>query len=113
MLKLREEAEAELRTAIAEHGLKAFPLVLVAPTLQIGLHALVQAFGVGPLRANTILLNWPEELPKGIFGLGELRYGRNLRVAFRFGCNIIALDAMEEKWATLETLAPQERRIDV
>jgi amino acid transporter len=113
MLKLREEAEAELRMAITEHGLKAFSLVLVAPNLQIGLHTLVQAFGVGPLRANTILLNWPEELPKGVFGLGELRYGRNLRVAFRFGCNIVVLDAKKKQWTNLETLASHERRIDV
>jgi len=113
MLKLREEAEAELRKDIAEHGLKAFPLILVAPNLQVGIHTLVQAFGVGPLKVNTILLNWLGELPKGILGLGKQRYGRNLRVAFRLGCNIIVLRAGKEAWATLEAVPAHERRIDV
>lgn len=113
MLKLREEAEAELRKDIAEHGLKAFPLILVAPSLQVGIHTLVQAFGVGPLKVNTILLNWLGELPKGILGLGEHQYGQNLRVAFRLGCNIIVLRAGKEAWAALEAVPAHERRIDV
>lgn len=113
MLKLREEAEAELRADIAGQGLKAFPLVVAVPKLSIGIHTLVQSFGVGPLRVNTILLNWLEQFPKGILGLGELRYGRNLRAAFRFGCNIVVLDTKEEKWAALEVLPSEKRRIDV
>lgn len=113
MLKLKEEAEEELRKSIAQYGLKAFPLVVAAPNLQVGIHTLVQAFGIGPLRANTVLLNWLEQTPKGILGLGELRYARNLREAFRFGCNIVVLDAKEDKWAALDTLSPSERRIDV
>jgi len=113
MLRLKEEAEEELRESIAEHGLKAFPLVVAAPNLQVGIHTLVQAFGIGPLRANTILLNWLDQVPKGILGLGELRYARNLREAFRFGCNIVVLDAKENEWAALEGLSPNERRIDV
>jgi len=113
MLKLREETEAELRKDIAEQGLKAFPLVVAVPNLDLGLHTLVQSFGVGPLRVNTILLNWLEQFPKGILGLGELRYGGNLRAAFRFGCNIVVLDTKEEKWAALEALPSEKRRIDV
>jgi hypothetical protein len=113
MLKLREEAEGELRKDIAEHGFSAFPLIMVAPKLQVGIHSLVQAFGIGPLRANTILLNWPKQLPEKVLSLGGLRYGRNLQAAFRFGCNIIVLDAKEEKWVNVEASAVQDRRIDV
>ncbi|MGD9074405.1 MAG: amino acid permease, partial [Desulfobacteraceae bacterium] len=113
MLRLKEEAEEELRKSIAQYGLKAFPLVVVAPNLQVGIHTLVQAFGIGPLRANTILLNWLEQAPKGVLGVAELRYARSLREAFRFGCNIVVLDADETEWAALETLPPNERRIDV
>jgi amino acid transporter len=113
MLRLKGEAEEELRKSIAQYGLKAFPLVVAAPNLQVGIHTLVQAFGIGPLRANTILLNWLEQTPKGVLGVAELRYARNLREAFRFGCNIIVLDAEEEEWAALETLPVNERRIDV
>jgi len=111
MLKVKEEAEAELRRDIDQHGLKAFPLAVAAPKLDIGVQILVQAFGVGPLKVNTILLNWLDQLHKGI--LGEMRYGRNLRSAFRFGSNIVILEADEEKWSALEKIPPQNRCIDV
>ena len=113
MLKLRQEAEAELRADIADYGMQAFPLVVAAPNLNLGVHTLVQSFGIGPLRVNTVLLNWLEQLPKGILGLGEFQYATNLRTAFRLGCNIVVLDAKEHEWVSLETLSPDERRIDV
>jgi amino acid transporter len=113
MLRLKEEAEEELRKSIVQYGLKAFPLVVTAPNLQVGLHTIVQAFRIGPLRANTILLNWLDPPTKKILGIAELRYAGYLREAFRFGCNIIVLDAEETEWAALETLPPNERRIDV
>ena len=113
MLKLRQEAEAELRADIADYGMQAFSLVVAAPNLNLGVHTLVQSFGIGPLRVNTILLNWLEQLPKGILGLGEFQYATNLRTAFRLGCNIVVLDAKEDEWVSLEALSPSERRIDV
>jgi hypothetical protein len=113
MLKLREEAEAELQADISEYGLKAFPLVVAAPNLNLGVHTLVQSFGIGPLRVNTVLLNWLEQLPRGILGLGESRYARNLRTAFRLGCNIVVLDGKEDEWASLEAIPSNSRRIDV
>jgi amino acid transporter len=113
MLKLKEEAEDELRRDIRESGLSVFPLVVAAPNLSVGIHTLVQAFGIGPLHANTVLLNWLEELPQGFRGLRELRYGRNLRVAFRLGSNIVILKAEEEGWDALKGLTAEGRRIDV
>jgi amino acid transporter len=113
MLKLREEAEAELRADISEYGLKAFPVVVAAPTLNLGVYTLVQSFGIGPLRVNTVLLNWLEQLPRGILGLGESRYARNLRTAFRLGCNIVVLKGRKDEWASLESLSSHRRRIDV
>lgn len=113
MLKLKEEAEDELKRDIDSHGLHAFPLVVVSPKLHIGVQILVQGFGVGPLKGNTVLLNWLDQLPTGILGLGEARYGQNLRGAFRFGSNIVILDADEDEWIALEERPPQERIIDV
>ncbi len=113
MLKLQAEAKAELSREVSELGGKAFPLVLFAPNLQIGAHLLVQAFGIGPIKANTILVKWLDPFPKGIFGLKEVSHRTNLGVAFRLGCNIIALHAREEWWATIETKPADERRIDV
>ena len=40
-------------------------------------------------------------------------YGRNLRTAFHYGCNIILLDAKPDRWDALADLPPAERRIDV
>jgi amino acid transporter len=113
MVKLKTEAEAELRQDIEGLDLNVFPLVAVAPTLQGGIYNLVQTYGIGPLRANTILLNWLDKLPQGILGIGEARYARELRTAFRLGCNIVVLDARDDEWATLEALHSHERRIDV
>ena len=113
MLKLRAEAEEELRRDIEQQGLSAFPLVVAAPQAQQALHTLIPGYGIGPLKVNTALLNWLEPSPFGISTVRELRYGQSLRTAFRLGCNLIILDATEEEWLSLETLSAGKRRIDV
>ena len=113
MLKLKDEAEKELRKDIADSASEAFPLVLVAPTLIQGIHTLVQAYGIGPLKVNTILLNWFEHEPTTQRGIREILYGRRIKTAFRLGCNIIVLKADDKAWERLKTPPAQERRIDV
>jgi amino acid transporter len=113
MLKLREEAENELRQDIAASDSEAFPLVLAAPSLIQGIHTLVQAYGIGPLKVNTILLNWFEHKPTEKLGIREILYGRRIKTAFRLGCHIIVLDAAENAWNQLDKVPPEERRIDV
>ncbi|MFH1241858.1 MAG: amino acid permease [Pseudomonadota bacterium] len=112
MVRLKGEAEKELRSSIKELGINAFPLVIVAAKMDTAVQTMVQAFGIGPLRANIILLNWLDEFPRDILGLKELTYGRNLRTVFRLGCNIVILNAGEGGWVSVldrET----EKRIDV
>jgi amino acid transporter len=113
MTRQRDEAEAELRKDLARIHSAAFPLVVAAPNLSVGAHTLVQAYGIGPLRANTILLNWLEQVPGAEKSKSTRSYGRNLRGAFRLGCNILLLDAKEGAWASLAGLPPDKRRIDV
>ena len=113
MLKLRSEAEAELQKEISQYKSSAFPLILTVPDLRTGIQTLIQSFGIGPLHANTVILNWRDRLRKGILTVEDSRYARNLRVAFRFGCNIILLNAREEDWKLLETIPSAERIIDV
>jgi amino acid transporter len=113
MTKRRDEVEAELRKDLARLHPGAFPLAVVAPNLSVGVNTLVQAYGIGPIRANTILLNWMEQLPGGEKTQSTQGYGRNLRGAFRLGCNVIVLDAKEETWAALAEVPPEKRRIDV
>ncbi|MGD2268761.1 MAG: amino acid permease [Desulfobacterales bacterium] len=113
MLKLRTESEDELRKDIADHDLEAFPLVIIAQNLTQGIQTLVQAYGIGPLHANTILLNWFEKVPEISLGFREILYGQRLRTAFRLGCNIVVLDAKQNEWEQLEPIPAEQRRIDV
>ena len=64
MLKPRSEAEAELRKDLAEKGLNAFSLVLVAPSVYVGVHSLVQASGIGPIM---VFIHICETIPIRIF----------------------------------------------
>ena len=113
MLKLQEESESELRSDIAAHGFAAFPLVVFAPDLDIALNTLIQSTGVGPLKANTILLNWLGPESESTDDQREINLGRNLRAAYRLGRNIVVMDADEDKWNTLENIPGEDRRIDV
>jgi amino acid transporter len=113
MLKLREAAEKELRKDIAECESEAFPLVVVAPEMIQGIHTLVQAYGIGPLKVNTVLLNWFEHEPTIKRGIREILYGRRIKTAFRLGCHIIVLKANDDDWESVKKIPAQERRIDV
>ncbi len=113
MTKRLDEVEAELRKDLARFHPGAFPLAVAAPNLDVGVYTLVQAYGIGPLRANTLVLNWLEHLPGAEKPTSRESYGRNLRAAFRLGCNIIVLDAKEGAWVSLAELPPEKRRIDV
>jgi len=113
MLKLQEKSESELRSDIAAHGFAAFPLVVFAPDLDIALNILIQSTGVGPMKANTILLNWLDPESEITNDKREINLGRNLRAAYRLGRNIVVLDADEDKWNTLENIPGEDRRIDV
>ena len=113
MIKLREQAENELRKDIAESDSEAFPLVIAAPSLIQGIHTLVQAYGIGPLKVNTILLNWFENEHTQNRGIREILYGRRIKTAFRLGCNIIVLNALENEWNKLTEAPSEKRRIDV
>ena len=110
-MSLRSEAESELRKDISGH--QAFPLVVTGSDLRQSLPTLIQAYGVGPLKANTAILNWSGALQKGILGIKKAAYANNVKAAFRVGCNIILLAAADSAWRKMETIPPEERRIDV
>jgi len=54
----RAEQESSLREFIRQQELRAFPAVLVAPNLELGIEALVQCYGIGAFRPNLVLLGW-------------------------------------------------------
>jgi hypothetical protein len=65
------------------------------------------------VKANVALINWREGSSEGIKGLGSLRYGRNLRMAFRLGCNLVVLSCSGESWKRMEGIPPESRRVDL
>lgn len=112
MVKLRAEAQEELRRDLASHGSKAFPLVITASDLKSGLEITLQAYGIGPVHANIILLNWLEASGP-LRSIKASQYGGNLRFTFRQGCNIVVLNAQKGEWRRLLEIPPKQRRIDV
>lgn len=107
------EAEQALREELAARGLDAFALALAAPDLRMGASAVVQAWGIGPVRANTVLLNWLGTEGGERSASARLHYGRLLRRAIALGQNVVAFDADAAAWRRMEAVAPEERRIDV
>ena len=105
----RAEAEARLQAELDADGLDAFPLVVAAPDLPAASMTVLQAWGVGPIRANTVALNWYE----GDVDQAALRYGRLLQRAIRLDQNVVVFDADETDWVGLEGTKPGNRRIDV
>ena len=111
--KRKEEAEHLLEQDIREYNPGAFPLVLTTRDIEIAVHALLQAHGIGPLRVNTLLLNWLD--PENVSGVGfrEFLFGRQLKTLHRLGCNIGILYAPPEAWQGLMETPSDRSRIDV
>ena len=110
--RMRQEAEAELEAEIERHNLPAFPRVIVAPDIEQAVPVVLQSYGLGPVRANTVLLNWFDQ--RGVFddnGLSD--YARYLRLALRFSCNLVILGAGTEDFEAIAGTRAKDLRIDV
>jgi len=110
----RRDAEQDaLKAEIRQCESSALPLVVIGTDVAQMIATVVQAAGIGPFRVNTAVANWPE--PKSAFyrPLGLDRFGENVSAAFRFGCNLLLLDADASEWDSLETVAASNRVIDV
>lgn len=113
MRKLKTEAEDELKRDILENGFDAFALVVAAPDLQTGIQSVVQAYGIGALKANTILLNWLGQSPNRILDLNDQDFAKNLSAAHLYDCNLVILDAKPDKWSALTQGSKKDLVIDV
>jgi len=113
MRKLKQEAEDELHRDIIKNGFSAFALVVAAPNLQTGIQLIAQAYGIGALKANTILLNWLGQLPNRILNLNDQDFANNLRAARLYDCNLVILDAKPDKWSALTEADKNDLIIDV
>ena len=109
----RAKTENELRAELAEKKFQSFALCVSSPNLLLGARLVLQAYGVGPLRANTILLNWLEQFPWRHDDEKERRYGSYLRAALRLQRNVVVLAAEDQDWQALHATPANQRRIDV
>jgi amino acid transporter len=107
------EIEAALRAEIAELDLDIYPLAVGAPDLRTAMATLLQAWGVGPLRSNTVLLNWRTPDASDESSAGELWYGRTVAGAVRLRQHVIVFDSDGADWERLPEIPLPERRIDV
>jgi amino acid transporter len=107
------ETENELSRDISESGVPAFPLVVTASSFEIGNPLLLQAFGIGPLRANTLLLNAQGPYSQKFFNGQIHTFGHNLRTALKLGYNLVVLDGQDEEWSRIDELPTAARRVDI
>ena len=84
--------------------------MIAAPDFRIGAEILVQSFGVGAIKPNTILLNGPEQVSTL---KGRKLYGLYLSEAMRLGCNVIVLHVDEETCDITMSRPASDRSIDV
>ena len=105
----RNAAEVALRKEIDALGLDVHCRAVLAPEAMEALPIIVQSFGLGPLKANTVLFGWPEESDEAHLA----GYAQAVREVHRIGVNAVSMLSDERRWATLEQLQRDERTIDV
>jgi amino acid transporter len=105
----REDREAALEAQIDRLDLDVHGRAVLAPDAMEALPVIVQSFGLGPLEANTVLFGWPE-VNEDHHLLG---YAQAVREIHRIGVHVVSMVSDERRWAALEALPENGRRIDV
>jgi amino acid transporter len=111
--KQKAQAEKELYEDIGASGTKAFPLVVTAPDFESGSSVLLQSYGIGPLRANIILLNHHSFYFEKFLSGSLKAYGKILRMALRLGYNLVIFAAEHQEWQELQEQPLDHRQIDI
>jgi len=107
----RAEAEQALREELEAGGFDAFPLVVAAQDLRQAAATLVQSWGVGPIHANTVLLNWYGGFQEN--STASLWYSRLLSGAIALERNLVVLESEAEAWDRTVKRPAEERTIDI
>ena len=108
----RVELERQIKADIRERGLDAFARVILAEEVESAVPVLLQAYGVGEIRTNTVLLNWYDrEDEEGRPGLPA--YSAYVRTALRYDCNVLLLAARQKDFDAIGKIPRKKRRIDV
>ena len=84
-IERRTSQERILHKFISDEGLEAFPAVVVAPTRSEGIESIVQCHGLGALRPNTVMFNWPDEAENADW------FGCTLRTISNLNRSVVAI----------------------
>jgi amino acid transporter len=111
--RTRQEAESALRAEIESLSLPAFPRAIVTHDLEQAVPVLLQSYGLGPVRANTVLINWFDRRKGDTHPIRMRNFGRRLRLGLRFGCNLVVLSASASDFEKIGQTKRRDRLIDV
>ncbi len=115
-IKLKAEQEKAFKSLTANIQAmesQAYPTVLTVPDLAGSLPVIIQSFGVGPIKANTAVINWMGELGEGMSGIGATNYAANLQAIYREGLNLVILHANENRHTKILETKIGEKIIDI
>jgi len=87
--KQKKACEEKIASVIASEKLAAYPLAVVSKKVSEGVPVLAQAVGLGPLKVNTIILNWYDTTPTALERWKETRFVNILKSTFRLERNVI------------------------
>jgi hypothetical protein len=110
--RAKERGEKELESEIRRRDFDAFARVIVTEKIERAVPIVLQSYGLGRVQANTVILNWydrddTEESP------GLKAYLEHLKLALRFGCNVVLLAARQADFESIAQVSAEDRVIDV
>ncbi len=111
--KNRELAQKNLARTIAHGGYPIFPLAVHGSDVTQAMGTIIQSSGIGPLRPNTVVVNWMDQSTNGLSGMDAYYYVNNLRLIFRQKKNLIIFRNNPMAWDRLQDTAVKQRRIDI
>lgn len=109
----RAEALKELKEDITKSEVTCYPKIISAADFSVALSITLQAQGIGPLKGNTMLTNWYKVSSGQLPGLDRLKYGHNLRAAYRHGYNLVIFHCDSSKWENLTSSQNSTKKIDI
>jgi hypothetical protein len=109
--KQAQRVEVELQRELATAQSMVYGRVIVSETLEGGVASMIQAHGIGALRANLALFSWYDlEDPDRP---NARTYGTMLQTSIRYGCNVAIMHATTESWAQIPKNSKHTAKIAV
>ena len=103
--------ESELQRELTNGNGAMYGRVIVSETLEDGVASMIQAHGIGALRANLALFGWYDLQDPA--RPNAQTYGTMLQTSIRYGCNVAIMHSTNESWAQVPTTNKQAAKIAV